>query len=253
MTQLDFSKQFPDAVYNIDARQKKGQKIIAVLSSFFKNDLKGKKVLDIGCSAGIISKMLAQRTHFAVGMDPDRQALSFANKGCLTNTLFLAGDGQRLPFPGSTFDIVICAHVYEHIEDPRLLVDEIYRVLKCNGVCFFAAGNRLSLMEPHYNIPLLSIFPSSIANRYLRIAGKGRFYREKHLTYWGLKRLLSQFHITDYTGEIISHPQKFAATDVCIPGSTKQRLAKMIYHVAPWLIPTYIFLLEKDDYDVRNA
>lgn len=37
-------------------------------------------------------------------------------------------DGQFLPFADKTFDYVICAHVLEHVEDPRRLIAELIRV-----------------------------------------------------------------------------------------------------------------------------
>ncbi len=138
-----------------------------------------------------------------------------------------------------------CVHVYEHVPHAKRLVSEIHRVLKPGGICFFSAGNRLSLMEPHHQLPLLSVLPKPLANLYLRKMGKGNAYYEKHLTYWGLRKLLSGFEIIDYTSAILAAPERFAATDVCLPRSYKQRLALLVSNFAYWLIPTYVFLLKK--------
>jgi hypothetical protein len=45
---------------------------------------------------------------------------------------------------------------------------------------------------------------------------------------------------------IIDDPIRFAATDVCTPGSRLQRLAALFARKAHWLIPTYVFVLKKD-------
>lgn len=37
-------------------------------------------------------------------------------------------DGQYLPFAEKAFDYVICSHVLEHVEDPKLLISELMRV-----------------------------------------------------------------------------------------------------------------------------
>ena len=69
------------------------------------------------------------------------------------------------------------------------MMEEIRRVLTPGGVCYFAAGNRLTLMEPHYHLPLLSILPKTIGHIYVRLAGKANSYYETHLIIWGLRRL----------------------------------------------------------------
>ena len=94
--------------------------------------------------------------------------------------------------------MVVCAHVYEHVPDARRLMAEIWRLLRPGGVCYFAAGNRLSIMEPHYRLPFLSWLPPSAADRYLRVTGKGNSYYERHATLWGLKRLTRDFTVIDY-------------------------------------------------------
>jgi len=60
-----------------------------------------------------------------------------------------------------------------------------------------------------------------------------------------LKQLVSRFRLTDYTPKIIRDTGKFAATDLCIPGSLKQGLALFLSRVAYGLVPTYIFILKK--------
>lgn len=43
-------------------------------------------------------------------------------------------DGQRLPFPDRTFDLVFSSHVLEHIRDFSSMLEEMRRVLKPNGM-----------------------------------------------------------------------------------------------------------------------
>ena len=40
----------------------------------------------------------------------------------------IEADGQFLPFADKAFDYVICAHVLEHVEDPKQLIAELIRV-----------------------------------------------------------------------------------------------------------------------------
>lgn len=43
---------------------------------------------------------------------------------------FIAADGQYLPFADKAFDYIICCHVLEHAEDPKLFISELVRVGK---------------------------------------------------------------------------------------------------------------------------
>jgi SAM-dependent methyltransferase len=54
---------------------------------------------------------------------------------------FLVADGHTLPFPDSSFGGVYLAGVLEHVSNPRLVLNETYRVLR--------TGGRLVLDVPH--------------------------------------------------------------------------------------------------------
>src|SRR5205085_1723339 len=43
-------------------------------------------------------------------------------------------DITSLPFPGETFDLVICSHVLEHVQDGRAAMSEMFRVLRSGAV-----------------------------------------------------------------------------------------------------------------------
>jgi SAM-dependent methyltransferase len=141
---------------------------------------------------------------------------------------------------------VVCNHVYEHVPDSYLLMDEIYRVLKTGGFCYFAAGNKYSLIEGHYHLPFLSWLPRSLSNLYLVMTKKGTAYYEKHLSYFQLKRLVESFLITDYTIRILKEPEKFGAEDMIGPNSIIRIIPESAFQVLKPLIPTYIFILTKE-------
>src|SRR3546814_15029687 len=59
----------------------------------------------------------------------------------------VAADGALLPFPDQSFEAVICSEVLEHVPDPRLVLDEIARVLKPGGCLLLTEIGRASCRE----------------------------------------------------------------------------------------------------------
>jgi len=48
----------------------------------------------------------------------------------------MAFDIMAIPFPDQSFDIALCNHVLEHVEDDRIAMGELLRVLKPNGFLY---------------------------------------------------------------------------------------------------------------------
>jgi len=234
------------AMYDRDKREKKALTMLTIIKDFFKSDLRCFNLLDVGCSTGFIANYLADHFDQVVGIDIDESAINFAkNNFKKDNLTFIKNNSMRIKFSQKSFDFVICAHIYEHVPDAERLMAEIYRVLKPEGVCFFSAGNRMRIMEPHYNLPFLSVIPRPLSNVYIRMAGRGRFYYEKHLSYWGLKRLVNNFERIYYTQKIIEKPKRFHADYMIMVDTKKARLAGLIVKYAYWMCPSYIWILQK--------
>ncbi len=244
--QYNFSKMLPEAMYDKEAREKKAKTIIAVFNDYYQPDLKSLPVLDVGCSTGFIANYLADYFGQVFGIDIDAPAIDFAQAHFKKKNLkYFKSDSMALEFPANLFNIAICAQVYEHVPDAAKLMRQIFRVLKPGGICYFAAGNRLNIMEAHYQLPFLSILPKPLGHIYVRITRKGKFYYEKHFSYWGLKKLVRDFTVIDYTKKIIEHPEKFNMDYMLQPNTTKSKIARTIVNHAYWLFPTYIWLLKK--------
>lgn len=240
-----FSQRHGRAVFDQGARRLKARKALAILGDFLPS-LHTLEVLEIGCAAGYGTAAYAELFRSVNAIDIDEPAVMHAGKNnCASNISYFVMDSQHTAFADETFDAVICSHVYEHVASAKRLLAEIYRVLRPNGVCFFAAGNRLSLIEPHYRLPLLSVVPKLVAHGYLRVLKRGQFYQENHLSYWSLRRLVSDFQLYDYTQRVTEDPVRFDATDVLAPGSLKQGAALILLRLVYWACPTYLWLLRK--------
>lgn len=246
--QLNFSKNFP-ILLNEKGRKQKADKIISILEDYYKKqniNLNSLSLLDIGSSTGIITKYLSQKFKSTTGIDIDKNGLNLSKKYENENLKFLLADSMKLPFKGNSFDVVNCTHIYEHVPDSKKMISEIYRVLKPNGICFFAAGNRFVLIEGHYHLPLLSAIPKPLAHRYLQITKKGKNYYESHLSYWKLLKLVSNFTIIDYTKKTIKDPKTYHATDMIKPNSIQQKVFLFFLNPFYCFCPTYLWLLKKE-------
>ena len=244
--QYGFSTIHFNSMHNHSARTNKARTMVAVLRDYLQSDLKTLNLLDIGCSTGIISYYLSRHFGSVVGIDIDRPAVTYASATFQKDNLsFSQSDSLNISQPNDLFDVVICAQVYEHVPDANQMMKEIYRVLKPGGVCYFAAGNRMQPIEPHYNLPFLSMLPQNVANAYLRLTGKGKVYYENHLTFWGLKRLVRNFVCVDYTRKIIEDPSRFHADYLLPSESIKSWIAKLFARYAYQILPGYVWLLKK--------
>jgi Methylase involved in ubiquinone/menaquinone biosynthesis len=256
--QLEYS-EIQSAMLDEAKRRRKAAKIIAVLAHFLgrgdgagKGVLDGLTVADIGCSAGFIADELvnagASRTF---GIDIDVPGLRRAASRFGDRVVFVCGDGTALPFPDGSVDVLVFNHIYEHVVDPDAVVAEMHRVLADDGVLYLGLGNRLGVMEPHYRLPFLSYLPPALADRYVRLFGRADRYYERFRTRRGLRRMLKDFHVWDYTFPVLVTPERFAGSEL-FPGAIG-RLANAVLSRMPRfalrallpIVPTYLWVATK--------
>ena len=207
--QHDYSRQFP-TVKNRATRARKAIKTLRVLEDFLGHDLSDLTCLDMGCSIGMTTEHLARSACLAVGIDIDEEAIRQATGEDGSQASFIVADVGVTSFADGAFDVIVCNQVYEHTPNLELLVAEIYRLLKDDGVCFFSGPNRWTVMERHYNLPFLSWLPPRWADRYVRLTGRAQEYYEHPLSATELRRALRQFVVHDYTLQLLSDPVHFA-------------------------------------------
>jgi ubiquinone/menaquinone biosynthesis C-methylase UbiE len=247
--QRDFSEIHPKTMFDELGRLQKARKTVAVILHELKEagvDPRSARLLDIGCSTGILTRHYAEFFGRIVGIDIDDGAVEWARKNrSADNVSYRVADSMEVPFLTGEFDLVTCTHIYEHVPDAQRMMDEILRVLKPGGFCYFAAENRIRVWDGHYNLPLVTMLPKPVADLYVRVSGRGQRRYETHRTVWGLRRLARNFEIIDYTRAVVRDPKKFEATEMVWPGSPKQRVANAVLTVAYWAFPTYLWILRK--------
>ena len=100
-------------------------------------DLKGKKVLEIGCGMGSHSGLLANHAKELTSIDITETAVNTTNKRFelfnLNNAKAINIDAEKMPFKDNSFDFIWSWGVIHHSNDTNKIVKEIYRVLKKGG------------------------------------------------------------------------------------------------------------------------
>jgi len=94
-------------------------------------DLRGKRVLDVGCGKGRFARIFREREPQAElwGLDISSEMLRFVPPGIPTS----AGSMTQLPFRDASFDAAYATESLEHAVDIERAVTEICRVVKADG------------------------------------------------------------------------------------------------------------------------
>jgi SAM-dependent methyltransferase len=107
---------------------------------------RARDVLDVGCGAGVEVVRWARGGARVTGVDLSEQAvaLSGANlAGQGLNARLAVADGEALPFPDASFDLVYAHGVVQYAADDRRVVAECHRVLRPGGLAVFQVYNRV--------------------------------------------------------------------------------------------------------------
>jgi len=112
--------------------------------------LRGRRVLDVGCGAGVDLVRFAASGAFAIGVDASRAAVALASRNAQQRGLhvpFAVADGEALPFPAGSFDYVFAHGIVQYAADAQRIVDEARRVLADGGTAFVQVYNRRSWLN----------------------------------------------------------------------------------------------------------
>ena len=111
---------------------------------------RGKTVLEIGCGAAIDLARFARGGAVATGVDVAKSAIDLARANFEQQGLrgeFSIANGEDLPLPDHSFDLVYAHGVLQYTPNPRRLVEECRRVLKPGGLAIFQVYNRISWLN----------------------------------------------------------------------------------------------------------
>ena len=99
-----------------------------------------KRFLDVGCGDGTRTVLFARFGREIFGVDrQDWRKKTFINKIKFKKADFLK---KTLPCADKYFDIVFSFDVIEHLREPRIILREIHRLLKDDGILIISTPNR---------------------------------------------------------------------------------------------------------------
>jgi len=109
----------------------------------FVGDIKGKRILDLGCGFGDHAKIYVQKgAKEVVGLDISKELIAMAKKRNIKRTSFMTYNlNKKLPFLNDSFDIVTSSLTINYIRKFNQLFKEVNRVLKKNGFFILSIGN----------------------------------------------------------------------------------------------------------------
>jgi SAM-dependent methyltransferase len=96
------------------------------------------KILDLGCSSGLLAERLQQMGHHVTGVD----VIEIPGVVERTSAFYKADLNEGIPSEvGTGFDVVLAADVIEHLVNPGALIKQVRHVLAPDGVALFCVPN----------------------------------------------------------------------------------------------------------------
>lgn len=150
------------------------------------------RVLDYGCGAGEIIKILRKNKVNAFGCDVFYEGGDYSSK---TDPAFFERGiikkmaSNTIPFESGSFDFVTNNQVLEHVDNLDEVLAEIQRVLKPGGVVLSLFPDKGVWREGHCGIPFLHWFPKKSRARVyyaavFRLIGFGYFKDDRTAMSW---------------------------------------------------------------------
>ena len=108
-------------------------------------DLKGLRIADIGCGAGLMCEPLAVRGAAVVGVDAASHSIAAARLHAAASGLVIdyrIGEPQAALHSGEAFDVLLLLEVVEHVDHLLSFIQEATRKLKPGGLLLVSTINR---------------------------------------------------------------------------------------------------------------
>ena len=165
-----------------------------------KYNIKGKKILDIGCGGGLLSEELCKNGAIVTGIDSSSKSIKIAQQHAKEKNFDITYINQSI-FDSSfikEFDCIICFEMIEHIDAPNNLLKKIYEISKDDSCLFLSTLNR--------NLKSF-VFAKLIAEYLLKYVPKGTHQYSKFITPYELAKMVEdKKYILDSLDGLVFNP-----------------------------------------------
>jgi hypothetical protein len=121
-------------------------------------DLNGKRVADIGCGDGALTRLMTRQGATVIGLDTNPKQLEKAQSvDPAGNETYGTGGGEALPFEDSSLDVIVFSNSLHHVpvELQDQALQEAARALKPKGYIFIseplAEGPHFEMQQPYHD------------------------------------------------------------------------------------------------------
>lgn len=122
--------------------------------------------LDVGCATGLLVEYMQNASWDSKGVELCGPAAVYGSEK--RNIDIFTGTVEQAAYSDSSFDVVHCSHLIEHLNDPDSFIDEVYRILKPNGLFICTTPNVSGLQARIFG----SKWRSAIADHMFLFSGK---------------------------------------------------------------------------------
>lgn len=107
----------------------------------------GSRLLDVGCGTGrtISTYRIGMQDVAIYGIDAYQDPAQVQH---FINYVKQDIDGVPLPYEDEFFDVVVLCHILEHVRHPVMLINEVFRVLRPDGIVYVETPSVRSLFVP---------------------------------------------------------------------------------------------------------
>ncbi len=118
------------AEYTDGADPEYEEQILPLVESFLHG---ARRVLDVGCGEGQVTRRIAGLGVEAIGLDPTEAQIRAAHRRG-SRARFIRARSEQLPCPSASFDAVVLCLALEHVDPFEPAIAEVARVLQPGGL-----------------------------------------------------------------------------------------------------------------------
>ncbi len=164
--------------------------------------VEGKKVLDVGCGSGRLSKMLLDKGYMVISIDSDSKAVEIARKKGINSFVADISEWQA----DEKFDCIILGDVLEHISDDKSAMRKIRGMLNPSGCIVVNVPSYQSLFSKH---DVALGHKRRYSNKELKVKLRESGFNIEYFRHWNLLALPITIYIKlskkDYPHEKVSN------------------------------------------------